>query len=138
MNRIFDPVKLPMVPQLGDAGPAGKQGPLTLPNGPSFGEVFRKEINRGQGLRFSAHALDRLTSRGIQLSQDSLDRLTDAVDRAAEKGAQDALMLMPGASRGDDLALVVSVANRTVITAMDGNHIRESVFTNIDSAVVVS
>ena len=66
-----------------------------------------------------------------------MDRLNKAVDRAAAKGARDALVLIPGASRTDDLALVVSVVNRTVVTAMDGERMRESVFTNIDSAVVI-
>ena len=47
-------------------------------------------------------------------------------------------MLMPGDSRGEDLAFVVSVTNRTVITAMDGEHITENLFTNIDSAMVVT
>jgi flagellar operon protein len=37
----------------------------------------------------------------------------------------------------DDVALVVSVRNRTVITAMDKENLRNNVFTNIDSAVIV-
>ena len=45
--------------------------------------------------------------------------------------------MMPGNTRGEDLAFVVSVTNRTVITAMDGEHITDNVFTNIDSAVFV-
>ncbi len=36
----------------------------------------------------------------------------------------------------DDVALVVSVANRTVITAIDGENLKENVFTQIDSAVI--
>jgi hypothetical protein len=34
------------------------------------------------------------------------------------------------------LALVVSVKNRTVITAIGPDRIKENVFTNIDSAVI--
>jgi flagellar operon protein len=37
----------------------------------------------------------------------------------------------------DDVALVVSIKNRTVITAVDKASLKENVFTNIDSAVVV-
>jgi flagellar operon protein len=37
----------------------------------------------------------------------------------------------------DDVALVVSVRNRTVITAVDQQSLKENVFTNIDSAVIV-
>lgn len=36
----------------------------------------------------------------------------------------------------DDTAFVVSVKNRTVITAIDSAHMRQHVFTNIDSAVL--
>jgi flagellar operon protein len=37
----------------------------------------------------------------------------------------------------DQLALVVSIKNRTVITAVDGNNLKDNVFTNIDSAVII-
>jgi flagellar operon protein len=37
----------------------------------------------------------------------------------------------------DDLAFIVSVKNRTVITVIDGQHLKDSVFTNIDSAIIV-
>jgi flagellar operon protein len=52
------------------------------------------------------------------------------VQRAAEKGSRSALVLV------DDAAFVVSVPNKTVITAVDREHMREQVFTNIDSAVI--
>ena len=61
-----------------------------------------------------------------------MNQLKSAVDKAAQKGARESLILM-----NNDLALVVSVTNRTVITAMDGASIRDNVFTNIDSAVIV-
>ncbi len=141
MNRIDNPGGLPLDPRIGRGDPVAKtpqkQHPVRKTGGAPFREIFQKEIRQGQGLRFSAHARDRLTSRDIQLTPEAMDRLTEAVDRAAAKGARDALVLMPGASRTEDLALVVSVTNRTVVTAMDGEHIKESVFTNIDSALVV-
>lgn len=81
-------------------------------------------------LRFSAHAQTRLRSRHIALAETHLDRLNGAVARAANKGSRDALVLM------DDLAMVVSVKNRTVVTVVDREHLKENVFTNIDSAVI--
>jgi flagellar operon protein len=36
----------------------------------------------------------------------------------------------------DDLAMVVSVRNRTVVTVVDKEHLKQNVFTNIDSAVI--
>jgi hypothetical protein len=38
----------------------------------------------------------------------------------------------------DELALVVSVQNHTVVTAMDGGSERGNVYTNIDSVVIAT
>jgi flagellar operon protein len=81
-------------------------------------------------VRFSAHAQERMESRQINLTEDDRHRLGDAVDRASKKGAHQSLVLL------DDLALIVSVSNRTVITAMNNEDARERAFTNIDSAVI--
>lgn len=141
MNRIDIPRGVGIDPRVGRAGatptaPQGK-GPAGKVGRTPFGEIFRQELGRGEGLRFSAHAQNRLAARDIRLTPEAVGKLSEAVDRAASKGARDALVLMPGGSRREDLALVISVTNRTVITAMDGDHIQENVFTNIDSAVVV-
>jgi flagellar operon protein len=82
-------------------------------------------------LKLSGHAQTRLASRDIQLQHEDWDRVLRGVERAAEKGARESLVLL------DDVALVVSVKNRTVITALDKQQMRENVFTNIDSAVIV-
>ena len=146
MNRINPLGGAPIDPNLGRVTPsdrtgaAGKAAPpsqdLQKPESSDFRKILDKQVQRDQAVRFSAHALGRLESRNIQFSAESMGRLSEAVDRAEAKGAREALVLMPGAERTDDLALVVSVKNRTVITAMDGNSIQDNVFTNIDSAVV--
>jgi flagellar operon protein len=97
----------------------------------SNGVSFRELLNR-QELKFSHHAEQRLEQRGIVLNSDQLDRIAGAVDQAAAKGAKDSLVLF------QDIAMIVNVPNRTVVTAMDGSSMKEHVFTQIDSAVVVS
>lgn len=87
-------------------------------------EGAKKEV------KISAHARERLVASRIELSKDDMTRLGDAVDRAAGKGARESLILL------GDLALVVSIKNRTVITAVAPDRIKENVFTNIDSAVI--
>ena len=82
-------------------------------------------------LKVSAHAKTRLQSRELKLDADAWERVMDGVDRAAKKGAKEALVMV------DDIALIVSVKNRTVITAVDQARLKENVFTNIDSAVIV-
>ena len=96
-------------------------------NGPSFQELLDKQTS---SLQFSRHALQRLQQRGIQLDQPTLGRLTEGVQRAAGKGSRDSVVFVDGT------AYVVSVANNTVITAVGSEHMRQQVFTNIDSAVI--
>jgi flagellar operon protein len=82
-------------------------------------------------LKVSGHAQTRLASRNIELGKEEWERVLGGVEKAAEKGAKESLVML------DDIALVVSVRNRTVITAMDRENLRNNVFTNIDSAVIV-
>ncbi len=82
-------------------------------------------------LKFSAHATQRLRDRNIKLDAQTLGRVSDAIDKADAKGVQDTLVLT------GDAALIVSVKNRTVITAMDRSALTGNVFTNIDGAVIV-
>jgi flagellar operon protein len=82
-------------------------------------------------LKLSGHAQTRLQSREIELDQDAWERVMQGVEKAAEKGAKESLVMV------DDVALIVSVKNRTVITAVESARLKESVFTNIDSAVIV-
>src|SRR6476646_2601189 len=72
----------------------------------------------------------RIERRGIQLDPATLSRLQNGVDRAAAKGSKESVVLV------DDVAFVVSVKARTVITAVDRASMRDHVFTNIDSAVL--
>ena len=122
--------------RVGGAGqPPGGASPADRTQGSAFGQILREETQRNREVRLSGHALARLQTRNISLSPDDMDKLRNAVDRAEAKGAREALVLMSGP--GQDLALVVSVKNRTVITAMEGDSLKDNVFTNIDSAVVV-
>ncbi len=82
-------------------------------------------------LKVSAHAQARLKSREIELNQQEWKRVLQGVDQASQKGAKESLVLI------DDVALIVSVKNRTVITAVGKENLKENVFTNIDSAVIV-
>ena len=84
-----------------------------------------------QDLKFSNHAVDRMRTRGIQLEPEQLQKLQDGVDKAQKKGGQNSLIFV------DDAAFIVSVKNKTVVTVMDRLSVKENVFTNIDSTVVM-
>jgi flagellar operon protein len=97
--------------------------------GPSFADALAN-AGTASRLQFSKHALARVQRRGIELGPNTLTRLSQGVDRAAGKGSRDSLVLVDGT------AFVVSVNNRTVITAVGSEHMKDNVFTNIDSAVI--
>jgi len=117
---------------------AGRTAPLYAPRqtakslaGRHDGVTFKELLDR-QMLKFSHHAAQRLEQRGISLTPEQLNRIHDAVEQAAAKGAKDSLVLMK------DIAMIVNIPNRTVITAMDGSSMNDHVFTQIDSAVIIS
>ncbi|WP_372792011.1 TIGR02530 family flagellar biosynthesis protein [Paraconexibacter sp.] len=101
--------------------------PAAAPQRPFAHELL---AHRPDGVQFSNHALQRLGRRQIDVDQTTLARLDGGVARAAAKGAREAVVLI------DSSAFVVSVRNRTVITAIDRDQLRDHVFTNIDSAVI--
>lgn len=111
-------------------GAAAAAGHAAGTPGSSFSALLAGTAGGTQGIRFSSHALDRIERRGIPLDEQALARLEGGVDRAAAKGSRDSLVMLDGT------AFVVSVRNRTVVTAVDPQHMQEQVFTNIDSAVI--
>ncbi len=121
-------VKLPFVP-IGGVDGLTSAPQIKTPQGKSFDEVLRGELDR---IKFSHHAQTRLESRNIQLSDEDVKQIADAVDQASQKGSQDSLVIMK------NLAFVVNVKNRTVVTAVDGDNLNKNIFTNIDSAVLIN
>lgn len=117
------------VPQTGQTGTA------VSPSQSDFAAELRKQLdtlNQKGGVQFSKHAIDRISERNIDLnSDDRLDRLNRAVTLAGEKGSDDALVMI------DSTAFLVSVKNNKVITTLNADDMRGSIFTNIDSTVIM-
>jgi flagellar operon protein len=131
----MEPRAIGAPPERVDAGQTRPAGvPVQIPPAAgSFKEILRRagEPAQNEPLKFSAHALARLASRNISLSHEDLAKMNAMADKAAAKGAKQSLFMMR------DIAMVVSVKNRVVITAVDGDSMRENVFTNIDSAAII-
>lgn len=120
----------------------GINGRTNEPLGPSFKETLEKlqqphlqgdlkaTVNGAEGLKFSNHAVERMRLRGVNFSRAQMEKLNSAVEKAAAKGSKDSLVLM------DDVAVIVSVKNNTVVTVVDKNSLKDNVFTNIDSTIV--
>lgn len=113
----------------------GKDKPL--PTGEnSFAQVLNKAkesadiTNSEEAVKFSKHAMNRLSLRNIELTQNQMERLSQGRIEAGEKGIKDSLILV------DQLAFIVNVPSGTVVTAMDHTENKNNVFTNIDGAVI--
>lgn len=108
--------------QPGQSLPAGGPG--------SFAGILKEKITP-QGLRFSEHAADRLRGRNLQMTPAEMAKLEGAVEMARNKGARESLVVM------NNTALIVSIKNNTVVTAMGVDEMKNKLVTNIDSAVII-
>lgn len=103
--------------------------------GLSFQEILEsreaQQRSTAGTIKFSRHASNRLAERNIELSDTQMERLEGGVSRAGGKGIKDSLVIV------DDLAFIVNVPSKTVVTAMDSNATEDKVFTNINGAVIM-
>ena len=97
----------------------------------SFQSILQEKINKENKIIFSKHANLRLANRNINLSNNQIQRLEQGIEKAKEKGIKESLVLM------DNIAFVVNIKNNTVITAMEQQSNEDSIFTNIDGAVII-
>ena len=101
--------------------------------GLSFRDVLNRTTETEQQvaeLKFSKHAAGRLIDRNIELSEAQMERLQEGARNAGQKGIKDSLVIV------DELAFIVNVPNKTVVTALDQTEARGNIFTNIDGAVI--
>ena len=101
------------------------------PGRPSFKEMFARELANSHNIAFARHASERLHSRGLETSDENMNSIAGAIDKAYAKGSRETPVL------SEDAALGVSVPNRTVITVFDPDNLREGIVTAIDSAVII-
>ena len=106
--------------------------PKVNTSGNSFADELRTMLESSSQVQFSNHAIKRLESREIDVTEnDRLERLNRGVELAAQKGCGQSLILV------DSTAYIVSVENNKVITTVSQSDLKENVFTNIDSTVIV-
>ena len=96
-----------------------------------FKQVLDKQIKKEECFTISSHAAQRLNSRNIDFDDADMKKINQGINMAEEKGAKQSLILYK------DMALITSIKNRTVITALDKNQSETSIITNIDSVVMI-
>ena len=126
MNQVHNKVYSSIEQMTGQLlnGTSGKKLRSNTADGLSFQQILENK----QELHFSKHANERLANRNIDLTEEQKKRLKEGVNRASSKGIRDSLVMV------DNMAFIVNVTNRTVITAVDNGD--DKIFTNIDGAVV--
>jgi len=100
----------------------------SVESSPAFADVLAS-TQQSDDLKLSSHALTRMKQRGMELSPTDMNTIGQAVTRAQEKGAKEAYVMY------GDHGYVVSVPNRTIITAMMNQ--TETIVTHVDSVVVI-
>ena len=121
-TRVSNNVQLQLQHQLTKPQQTESQG---------FAEALKKELEKSGSVKFSKHAMERIQSRGVEMSPQMMESLNQAVTKAREKACKDIAVI------GEKNARIVSVQNNTVITTMNALEVRENIFTNIDSAVLL-
>lgn len=122
----FAPVTGPSTGEAVGRARETQDGKLGKPG--EFRELLDKEQSK---VNLSQHAETRIKSREIPWSEALEKRISHGIDQAVAKGSREALIL------ADDVAVIANVKSRTVVTAMDRNQMKDRIFTNIDSAVLV-
>ncbi len=95
-----------------------------------FAEILNQRLEEN-GVQFSKHAAARMEERGVAYTETLHQDLNNAIERARLKGAKDVVVI------GQQNAFIVNVPNNTVITTMNASEMKENIFTNIDSAVIM-
>ena len=106
------------------------QGHQEVRPGPTFDEILEARLPAGT-VKVSAHAKATLELSGIELSPMDLDRIGKGIDQLGDAGGQEGLLI------SDKAAFAVNVSERTITAATARTEVKDSVFTDIDSAVLI-
>jgi flagellar operon protein len=96
-----------------------------------FNKILDNQLKKEEYFTISSHAAQRLSTRNIDFNDDDMKKINTGINMAEGKGAKQSLILYK------DMALITSIKNRTVITALDKNQSEGSIITNIDSVVMI-
>ncbi len=109
-----------------------QQSSGAVPQEAGFGILLQNAMEDDrQNVRFSRHAAARVQQRGIEMTDSLLSDLNQAVGKAREKGAKDVVVI------GQQGAFIVNIPNNVVVTTMTSQEMKQNIFTNIDSAVLL-
>ena len=100
-------------------------------NDNAFKELLEQRIKEESQVSFSKHAIERVVERGVDVSSENIGRLNEGIRMAEEKGLKEPLILL------GSTAFVVNVKNNKVVTVVNEEGLKGTVFTNIDGTVMI-
>ncbi|AFS78604.1 flagellar operon protein [Gottschalkia acidurici 9a] len=97
----------------------------------NFEEMLSNIQSENKSIKFSKHAKERMDSRNIILNDEDIEKIEGAIGKAEEKGVKEALILM------ENKAFIANIKNKTIITTVTQEQLKDNLFTNIDGAVII-
>lgn len=94
-----------------------------------FQDILDNVANKNENFTISKHAALRLNE--INFTDEDMKAVEKGFEIAKEKNSKNAVMLYK------DTALIASIENRTIITAVNKDRAKDNIFTNIDSVVIL-
>lgn len=95
----------------------------------SFKDILDTVKSKDDGFTVSKHAALRLNE--INFTEEDMKQIEKGFEIAKDKNSKNTVMLYK------DVALIASVENKTLITAVDKERAKDNIFTNIDSVVIL-
>ena len=92
---------------------------------------FTEALLNGYGIRLSHHANSRLISREVSLDEEKIQKIAQGIEQLSKKGIREGVIILK------DLAVVVGVPNRTIVTFKTPPFTKGGVFSQIDGAVIL-
>jgi len=96
------------------------------------GASFSRYLLGASQIKISKHANQRLQTQNIKLDENTFLKLEEAVSKAEEKGLKNDVLILNG-----DVAYVVNIKNKVVVTVKEMNNLKENIFTNIEGVLMI-
>lgn len=95
----------------------------------SFKQVLDNVKSKDEGFTVSKHAALRLNE--INFTKEDMKEIEKGFEIAKDKNSKNTVMFYK------DVALIASIENKTLITAVEKERAKDNIFTNVDSVVIL-
>ena len=105
------------------------QNKKAVNNQASFQSILDSAKSQETGFTLSKHAAKRLDE--INFTEEDMKQIEKGFEIAKDRNSKNTVMLYK------DVAIIASVENKTLITAVEKDRAKDNIFTNVDSVVIL-